>query len=132
MICSPGFGTRLKLPNRVQRMLMFAQSAPAAAKLGRSLYWRSRLVSRPVVILNGGPEFATINGLNTSLHQGALIVPTKVNRCRTSPEPRPNSPVKSYEFTGKPPPPSVSLFILLQMKVHCSEIRGFNRIFNPV
>src|SRR6266852_4176238 len=114
MICSPGFGTRLKLPNRVQRMLMFAQSAPAAAKLGRSLYWRSRFVSRPVVILNGGPEFATINGLNTNFHHGALMVPISVKRCRTSPEPRPYSPVKSYELTGKPPPPSVSLVVLLR------------------
>src|SRR5438105_10944073 len=115
MIVSPGSGLRLKFPNRVQRMLTLLQSAPAAAKLGRSLAIRSRFVSRPVVILNGEPEAATMKGLNTSFHQGELIVPKSVNRCRTSFEARPNSPLKSYELTGNsdPPCPSVSLKDLL-------------------
>src|SRR6266850_2424073 len=118
MIVSPGFGTTLNLPKRVHLMfglMIGSQLAPGSAKLGRSLYWRSRFVSRPVVMLKGGPVLATMKGLNTNFHHGALMVPISVKRCRTSPDPRPNSPVKSYELTGNPPPPSVSLLVLLNM-----------------
>src|SRR5262245_33534178 len=117
MICSPGSGVRLKLPKRVQRMLIFVQSVFGPAKLGRSLYCRSRLVSRPVVMLNGGPELAMMNGLKTSFHHGELIVPNKLKRCRMSNDARPHSPVRSYEFIGnnEPPCPSVLLVVLLKL-----------------
>src|SRR6266446_6311625 len=129
MICSPGLGTRLKFPNRVQRMLMLVQSALAPAKLGRSLAIRSRFVSRPVVMLKGGPELAVMNGLKTSFHQGAFMVPTRLNECRMSKDARDHSPVKSYELTGNPP--SASLFVLLKLYEPCNERPGLRRLLNP-
>src|SRR5438874_9575133 len=117
MICSPGLGTRLKFPNRVQRMLMLLQSALAPAKLGRSLAIRSRFVSRPVVMLKGGPELAVMNGLKTSFHKGAFMVTTRLNECRMSKDARDHSPVKSYELTRNPT--SVTFLVLLNSLAPC-------------
>src|SRR5215813_8706995 len=105
MIVSPGKGDKLNLPNCVHLIAGDEQSAFAAAKLGRSLNWRSRFRSRPVVILNPGPVFATMNGFTTSFHHGRLTVPKIVKRCRISNPARPNSPLRSYEFTGNSAPP---------------------------
>src|SRR6185503_13532836 len=105
MIVSPGSGVRLKFPKRVHLMFCAEQSAFGPAKLGRSLNCRSRFRSWPVVILNPGPVFATINGFSTTFHHGRLTVPKTVNRCRISNELRPNSPVRSYEFIGNSAPP---------------------------
>src|ERR1044072_5523163 len=115
-IVSPGNGTRLKMPNGVQRMFGAEQSAFAAAKLGRSFTWRSRFKSCPVMMLNGGPLFATTNGFSTRFHHGRFTVPKIVKRCRTSNRPRLNSPDVSYELIGNsaPPWPSVSLVVLLK------------------
>src|ERR1043166_10267167 len=99
MIVSPGKGSRLNLPKLVHRIVA-EQGALAAAKLGRSFDWRSRFRSRPVMILNPGPVFATMNGLTTTFHHGRLTVPNPVNRCRISNPARPNSPVRPYEFIG--------------------------------
>src|SRR5688572_25251113 len=120
IILSPVNGTRLKLPKGVQRIVDAEQSALGVAKLGRSFTWRSRLRSWPVMMLNGGPLFPTINGLNTTFHHGRLMVLNSVNRCRMSKEPRPNSPDVSYEFIGKSvlPWPSVSFVVLLNESCH--------------
>ncbi len=56
------------------------QSAFGPAKLGRSLNWRSRFRSWPVVMLNPGPVLATTNGFSTTFHHGRLTVPKIVNR----------------------------------------------------
>src|ERR1043166_2763418 len=113
IIVSPGNGSRLNLPKRVH-LIVAEQGALSAAKLGRSLNWRSRLRSRPVVMLNAVPVFATTNGFTTTFHHGRLTVPKIVNRCRISKELRPYSPDVSYEFTGNNalPCPSVSLLDL--------------------
>src|SRR5690242_6740866 len=115
MIVSPGKGVRLKFPKLVHLIFRAEQSAFGPAKLGRSLNCRSRFRSWPVVMLNGGPVFATTKGFSTSFHHGRLTVPKTVKRCRISNELRPNSPERSYEFTGNsaPPWPSVSFVVLL-------------------
>src|SRR6476660_6255228 len=104
MIVSPGNGSKLNLPKRVH-LIVSEHGALAAAKLGRSLYWRSRFRSRPVVILKPGPVLAMTNGFSTNFHHGRLTVPNIVKRCRISNELRPNSPLRSYEFIGKSAPP---------------------------
>src|SRR6476660_7898585 len=114
---SPGAGRKLKFPNAVQTMFAggLLQSVPAGANEGRSVNSRSPFVSCPVVMLKGAPELIMMNGFKLTCFQGRLIVPAKVNRCRTSNAARPNSPVKSYELAGnsEPPCPSESLVVLL-------------------
>src|SRR6266481_6547791 len=115
MIVSPAKGDRLKLPKGVHLINGEEQLAFAPAKLGRSVNCRSRFESRPVVILKGGAELATMKGLKVSFHNfGLLYVPKTENRCRTSKPPRPHSPETSYESLGNsdPPWPSVSFMVL--------------------
>src|ERR1700752_1874682 len=116
MIWSPSRGTKLKFPYFVHLIVDSRQLAFGPAKAGRSFVWRSRFRSCPVVILNGGPVFATTNGLSTTFHHGKLTVPNIVKRWRTSKVPLPNSSLVSYEFIGNsgPPWPSVSFVLLLR------------------
>src|SRR6185295_1422306 len=92
---SPKAGRKLKLPYGVQTMFTpgLLQSTFVANE-GRSVKSKSPFVSAPVVILNGLPEDAMMNGFKLTCH-GKLSVPAKVNRCRTSKAARPNSPVRS-------------------------------------
>ena len=112
---SPGAGRKLKFPNGVQTIFAggLEQFVPEGANDGRSVNKRSPFVSWPVVMLKGRPVLAMMNGFKLNCHQGRLTVPAKVNRCLTSNVARPYSPVRSYEFAGNEPAPSVSLLVLL-------------------
>src|SRR6476661_845282 len=112
---SPGAGRKLKFPYGVQTMFAggAAQFVPEGANDGRSVNNRSPFVSCPVVMLKGRPELAMMNGFKLNCHHGRFTVPAKVNRCLTSKPARPYSPVRSYEFAGKEPGPSVSFLVLL-------------------
>ena len=90
----------LKFPKRVH-LIGNTQTAFAAAKLGRSVSCRSRLVSWPVMILNPGPLLAITNGFTTTFHHGRLMVPKTVNRCRISNELRLNSPFQVVRIPWK-------------------------------
>jgi len=56
------------MPKRVT----IAPGSLALANEGRSAYWLSRLLSRPVVMLNGGPERAVMKGV--SLSQRGIVM----------------------------------------------------------
>src|SRR6476620_9170200 len=75
--------------------------------VGRSVNKVSPLVSTPVIILNGRPLLAMMNGLK-EIPCGKLKLPPITKLCRISNDVRPYSPVRSYEYAGKLPPPSVS------------------------
>src|SRR5215469_6662366 len=80
---SPGAGVTSKLPNDVQTMLAgFAgplHATPGGAKAGRSLKIPSPFTSAPVMILNGRPEAARMNGFRLTPHHGVVHVPPKEN-----------------------------------------------------
>ena len=86
MMVSPAWGLVSNVPHRV--LTMFVPVAPAGAYAGRSLKMESPLLSWPVVMLNGVPEFAIMNGLSR-IPLGSEKDPPKNKRCRTSNAARP-------------------------------------------
>ena len=104
MICAPGSGSKSKLPNAVRRTDARVKSV---ANAGRSRNSVSPLWSSPVMMLKGAPDEAMINGKKPT-PQRVSNDPVSVKRCRTSNDVLPNSSLRSYEFAGNVPGPSVS------------------------
>src|SRR4051794_9744093 len=84
-----------------------AQRFCSCANVGRSVKSASLLISCPRYILNGAPDLAITNGLSEMPH-GTVMFPPIIKLCLISNDERPNSPVRSYEYAGKLPAPSVS------------------------
>src|SRR5262245_29644801 len=95
MIVSPGCGSGLKTPN----LVTIAPGSPGWANEGRSVYWLSRLLSRPVVMLNGAPDIIVTKGLSRK-PPGIAIEPPIKKLCRRSLPARPHSVDRSYGFAG--------------------------------
>src|SRR5436190_24334462 len=85
------------------------QRAASSPKVGRSVKSRSPFVSVPLVILNGRPENAVMNGFMFIFH-GSVKLPPMTTLCLISPDDLPYSPARSYVYAGKLPAPSVSPF----------------------
>src|SRR6185369_3976824 len=108
MITAPVAGFMSKVPNWVT---MTPGLFKSVASDGRSVNSTSPFKSLPMVMLKGWPEAMVKVGEKLIAH-GALKVPNRVKRCRTSLEVRPYSDEKSYGLAAKVPDPSVSLFAL--------------------
>ncbi len=75
MICCPGEGVGSKAPYGVTTT---PGSFRSVAKAGRSLKYVSPLVSRPVVMLKGGPELATPNKFTVNARGTGMLPPKYV------------------------------------------------------
>src|ERR1700732_5320939 len=106
MIFSPGVGLGSNRPH-------FVETTPglvgSEANAGLSVYMLSPFKSVPVVMLNGAPEFAMMNGLKRIAYLVVKELPN-TKRCRMSNWAREYSAARSYWLAGNVPRPSVLLF----------------------
>src|SRR5207247_9060809 len=102
----PGAGFVSKAPKRVT---ITPGLVGSVANAGRSVNNESPFRSRPVVMLNGLPERAMMNGLKRMAF-GPVIEPPSMNRWRLSNDDRAYSRARLYWSAGNVPAPSELLF----------------------